>query len=160
VNKITAVTPELPKKNVERLIATIGTTRTQIAKRRSSRIALNTRVGLSGQDSQKSPFTMPAKATNLNRHGAAIHLSRQLAVGSIVLVRNTRGTQVSARVVALLATSQAISIYGIEFVEQDDAANSFWGITFPAIEGRAASAHGSEQTGVARRKRGIQPLHS
>jgi hypothetical protein len=103
---------------------------------------------------------MPAKATNLNRHGAAIHLSRQLAVGSIVLVRNTLGTQVSARVVALLATSQAISIYGIEFVEQDDAANSFWGITFPAIEGRAASAHGSEQTGVARRKRGIPPLHS
>jgi hypothetical protein len=160
VNKITAVTPELPRKNVERLIATLTTTRTQIAKRRSSRIALNTSVGLSGEDSQKSPFTMPAKATNLNRHGAAIHLPRQLAVGSVVRVRNTRGTQVSARVVALLAASQAISIYGIEFVEQDDAANSFWGITFPALEGRPACAHGSEQTGVARRKRGIPPLHS
>ena len=39
---------------------TIGTNRSQIAKRRSTRLALNTSVGLSGLDTQKIQFTMPA----------------------------------------------------------------------------------------------------
>lgn len=133
---------------------TIATNRAQIAKRRSTRIALNTAVGLSGLDTQKCPFTMPAKATNLNRYGAAIHLPRQLLVGSTVMVRNARGTQVSARVVAELAGSQGLSTYGIEFVEWDDTANSFWGITFPALGGPGASPQAAEQAGMARRKRG------
>ena len=137
---------------------TTTTNRTQIAKRRSSRIALNTSVGLSGMDPHKHPFTMPAKATNLNRYGAAVHLSRQLLVGSTVMVRNARGTQVSARVVAQLAASQGVSVYGIEFVERDDAANSFWGITFPALGG--ANAQAGEQSGVARRKRGMPSFQS
>src|SRR5579872_6575115 len=109
-------------------MATIPVTnRTQIAKRRSSRIALSAPVGLSGEDTQKCSFTMPAKATNLNRYGAAIHLQRDLLVGSTVSVRNKSGTQVSARVVAQLAVSQKISVYGVEFTEPD-LANGFWGI--------------------------------
>lgn len=138
---------------------TIATNRAQIAKRRSSRIALNTSVGLSGLDTQKNPFTMPAKATNLNRYGAAIHLPRQLSVGSTVVVRNARGTQISARVVAQLAVSQGLSAYGIEFVERDDTTNSFWGITFPALGGQGG-AQAAEQRGMARRKRGIPVLQS
>src|SRR5215469_16602121 len=59
-------------------------TRSQIAKRRSTRMPLSAQVGLSGEDSQKCPFTMPAKATSLNRYGAAIHIPRQLLVGSTV----------------------------------------------------------------------------
>jgi len=78
-------------------------------------MALSAPVGLSGEYSQKCPFTMPAKATNMNRYGAAIHLPRQLLVGSTVTVRNTRGTQLPARVVAQLAISQGVSAYGIEF---------------------------------------------
>jgi PilZ domain-containing protein len=139
---------------------TVTTSRAQIAKRRSSRIALNTSVGVSGHDSQKCPFTMPARATNLNRHGAAIHLPRQLLVATTVMVRNARGTQVSARVVAQLAASQAISIYGIEFLQPDDTTNSFWGIAFPTIEGRAAGAQATEQGGIARRRRGMPYLQS
>lgn len=138
---------------------TIATNRAQIAKRRSSRIALNTSVGLSGLDTQKNPFTMPAKATNLNRYGAAIHLPRQLSVGSTVVVRNAQGTQTSARVVAQLAVSQGLSAYGIEFVERDDTTNSFWGITFPALGGQGG-AQAAEQRGMARRKRGIPVLQS
>jgi hypothetical protein len=126
-----------PKGNIERPMSTLAPTRAQISKRRSSRIALNTSIGLSGHDRQKCPFTMPAKATNLNRHGAAIQLPRELLVGSTVMVRNARGTQVSARVVSQLAASQGISVYAIEFAEQDDAANNFWGITFPPIASRA-----------------------
>jgi PilZ domain-containing protein len=133
----------------------LATPRTQIAKRRSSRIALNTSIGLSGHDRQKCPFTMPAKATNLNRHGAAIQISRDLSVGSIIVVRNPRGTQVSARVVSQLTASQGVSEYAIEFVEQDDAANNFWGIAFPQLAGRVAIA---EQSGMARRRPGLSSL--
>jgi hypothetical protein len=90
-------------------------------------MALSAPVGLSGEDSQKCAFTMPAKATNLNRYGAAIHLPRQLLVGSTVNLRNSRGTQLSARVVALLAVSREVSAYGIEFIEPGDVSNGFWG---------------------------------
>jgi len=74
---------------------------------------------------------MPARATNLNKHGAAVQLSRDLAVGSVLLVRNQFGSQVPARVVAQLTASQGVSTYGIQFVEQDDKTNNFWGISFP-----------------------------
>ncbi len=129
-----------------------ATPRSQIAKRRSSRIALSASIGLSGHDGQKCPFTLPAKATNLNRHGAAIQVARDLLVGSIIVVRNPRGTQVSARVVSQLTASQGVSGYAIEFIEQD-AANNFWGIAFPQI----ASA---EQSGMARRRRGLSSLQN
>ncbi len=41
-------------------------------------MALSVRIELSGEDRQKCSFTMPAKANNLNRHGAAIQLNREL----------------------------------------------------------------------------------
>lgn len=106
--------------------------RIQASKRRSSRMALNASVGLSGEDSQKSPFTMPAKATNLNRHGAALHLCRDLAVGSVVTLKNQRGKQVAARIVSILAARAGTSTYGVEFVEQDENSQNFWGISFPS----------------------------
>jgi hypothetical protein len=123
-------------------------------------MALSIPVGLSGEDNQKSPFTMPAKATNLNRHGAAIHVTRQLLVGSIVSVRNTRGVKLSARVVARLMVSQGVSVYGIEFTEAGDAANGFWGISFPPLENRGATAQIADQTGLARRKHSTSTAHA
>ncbi len=95
-------------------------------------MALYAAIGLSGEDRQKCSFTMPARATNLNRHGAAVQLNRELLVDSVVLVRNKRGTEVSARIVAQLATVKGVSGYAIEFVEMDDKASNFWGITFPS----------------------------
>jgi hypothetical protein len=130
------------------------TSRIQIAKRRSSRIALSALVGLSGEDNQKCSFTTHAKATNLNRYGAAIHLPHQLSVGSTVKVRNQSGTQLSARVVAQLAGSQKVSVYGIEFTEPA-AANGFWGIIFPNLENRSATAQVADQAGRARRRLSI-----
>jgi len=94
-------------------------------------MALLASVGLSGEDRQKCSFTMPAKATKLNKHGAAIQLSRELLVGSVVSVSNQRGTELSARVVAQLAALQGVSTYAIEFVEQGERAETFWGIMFP-----------------------------
>ena len=95
-------------------------------------MGLSVSVGLSGEDRLKCAFTMPARATNLNQHGAAVQLTRDLAVGSVVQLRNKNGGQISARIVALLKTSQALSTYAIEFVEQDGGTTNFWGISFPS----------------------------
>ncbi|MGA8617611.1 MAG: hypothetical protein WB660_03700 [Candidatus Sulfotelmatobacter sp.] len=121
-------------------------------------MALSAPIGLSGEDRQKCSFTMPAKATNLNKHGAAIQLNRELLIGSTVVVRNKSGTQVSARVIAQLATLQGVPTYAIEFAEQDDRVKTFWGITFPSIESRGAAAQAAEQSGIVRRRRGIASL--
>ena len=118
-------------------------------------MALSAPVGLSGEDNQKCPFSMPAKATNLNRYGAAIHVPRTLLVGSTVNVRNKGGTQLSARVVAQLAVSQGVSAYGIEFMESGDVSNGFWGITFPPLENKGASAQVADQSGIARHRPSI-----
>lgn len=118
-------------------------------------MALSSSVGLSGEDHQKCPFTMPAKATNLNRHGAAIHVARQLSVGSVLTIRNMRGTQISARVVAKLAVSKGVSAYGMEFVASADVSNGFWGINFPQVENRVGVVQIADQAGIARRRLGI-----
>jgi len=94
-------------------------------------MALHASVGLSGEDRQKCSFTMQAKATKLNKHGAAVQLSRELPVGSVVSVNNRKGTKLSARIVAQLAAREGVSTYAIEFVEQDERAETFWGIIFP-----------------------------
>ena len=104
----------------------------QAGKRRTSRLLLSASVVLSGEDRLKCHFTMPARATNLNKHGAAVQLSRELLVGTVINLRNKRGTEVSARVVSQLSATQRTSSYGIELVEQDDRASGFWGISFPA----------------------------
>lgn len=74
---------------------------------------------------------MPARATKLNKHGAAVQLRRELQVGSLVSVNNKQGTQLLARVVAQLPALEGVSTYAIEFVEKDERAETFWGIVFP-----------------------------
>ena len=106
--------------------------RSQVAKRRSSRIALYAPVALNGEDRAKDSFSLTAKATNLNRHGAAVVVTRELLVGTTVVVRNERGTQIAARVVAQVSATEGKHTYGIEFVEESTRSNSFWGITFPS----------------------------
>ena len=104
----------------------------QALKRRSSRMALKARITLSGDDRTKCAFTMPAKATKLNRHGAAVQLNRELLIGSTVVLHNTRQVQLSARVVMLVsAQRQGVYTYGVEFLEADAAEKNFWGINFP-----------------------------
>jgi len=108
--------------------------RTQLLRRRSTRITLTTPIGISGEDRAKGSFAVSAKAINLSKHGAAVQLSRELLIGTTVLVRNKRGTQISARIVAQISAVQGgLHTYGIEFVEEDaNKLNNFWGIVFPA----------------------------
>jgi PilZ domain len=105
--------------------------RTQLLRRRSTRITLNTPIGISGDDCATGAFSVSGKAINLSKHGAAVQLNRQLPIGATVLVRNKRGTQISARIVSEIRAIQGgLHTYGIEFVQPD--AINFWGITFPA----------------------------
>jgi hypothetical protein len=106
---------------------TVTESQRQVLKRRSSRLALNARVKLSGHDREKCAFTMPARATNLNRHGAVIQLNRELLVGSTVVVQNISSTQAPARVVTLVSAIKGVYAYGVEFLE-DVAVKDFWGI--------------------------------
>jgi hypothetical protein len=105
--------------------------RLQLLKRRSSRMALNAKIGVSGEDRQKCSFTMPARATGLNRHGAAVQLNRELQIGSTVVIQNSRRNQASARVVTQVSDVGGVFTYGVEF-QEDDSVKNFWGITFPA----------------------------
>src|SRR5215471_348505 len=94
-------------------------------------MALNARITLSGHDRAKCAFTMPARATKLNKHGAAVELNRELSVGSTVVLQNNHKTQAPARVVAQVgAQRQGIYTYGVEFV--DARSRNFWGINFPS----------------------------
>jgi hypothetical protein len=113
-------------------MASAGAASSGTGKRRSSRIALHAAVGLSGQDRRNQAFSVSARATNLNQYGAAVRVSRELVAGTTVQVRNKRGTQVSARIVAQVSAAEGVHTYGIEFMEQGMKATGFWGITFPS----------------------------
>ena len=52
-------------------------------------------------------------------------------MGSVVSVNNKQGTEISARVVAQLAALEGVSTYAIEFVEQDERAETFSRNIFP-----------------------------
>jgi hypothetical protein len=109
----------------------LAVVRSVASKRRSNRMTLSAPVGLSGEDRQKATFTLPARATNLNRHGGAVQLNRELSVGTTVVIKNKQGHQLSARVVSLLKEVKGLRTYGIEFVDKDERAKGFWGISFP-----------------------------
>ena len=139
-------------------ISTVAVNRLQL-KRRSARLSLKALVRLAGQDHKRGPFTLlPARATGLNRHGAAIQVGRELLIGSILSVRHGRGgTETPARVVAQVKSGQDIFTYGVEFLESD-ATKDFWGIAFPSVESRGATGQVVEPSGIVRRRRGI-PSH-
>ena len=107
-----------------------GTVKTGPSNRRSSRMALNARITLSGHDPAKCPFTTPAQATKLNRYGAAIQLNRELLIGSTIVLRNTHHAQAPARVVTCVTALQGVYTYGVEFLEADAVKKNFWGIYF------------------------------
>jgi len=112
-------------------IASLNIPLNPASKRRSARMALSAAVGLSGEDAQKAAFSIKAKAVGLNRHGAAVQLNRELPIGSTVMVRNQRGTEVSARVVNQAPAVGGLRTFGIEFIEKDERSGQFWGISFP-----------------------------
>jgi len=134
--------------------------RASALKRRSPRISLNSSVAVSGEDRSKCSFTVGAKATNLNKHGGAIQVSRELLVGTTVVVRNKRGTQLSARVVSQINAEQGLLRYGIEFVEEDPRAANFWVSPFLPTASQQANRNGDTVRFVIDSNRREFPTHS
>jgi hypothetical protein len=98
--------------------------------RRSPRIALLIPINVIGQDLEKCAFSEAATATNLNLHGAAIHLNRQLIVGSVITISNRCGIESLARIVSQVGVVKGAFIYGIEFVQGRQP--NFLGVSFYA----------------------------
>jgi len=92
--------------------------------RRSPRTAVPIPINVIGQGLEKRAFSEAATATNLNLHGAAIHLNRQLIVGSVITISNRCGIESPARIVSQVAVVKGKFIYGIEFVQ--GANPTFW----------------------------------
>lgn len=99
-------------------------------RRRSPRISLLVPLEVSGKDVARSYFNVATTATNLNRYGATVHLNRDLAVESVIVLTNSRGSRTSARIVDQTLTRE-IYAYGVEFLEAEKT-KSFWGIRFPS----------------------------
>lgn len=102
------------------------------SRRRTRRMALIVPVEISGKDVARSSFSANATATNLNRHGAMIQSNRDLSLGSVLVVKNSRGARTSARVVSQTKSGD-IYAYGVEFLAAEKA-RDFWGINFPASQ--------------------------
>lgn len=102
----------------------------RLPRRRSPRLALLVPLEVSGKDVAQSCFNVVTTATNLNRYGATVHLNRDLAVESVIVLTNSRGTRTSARIVEQ-TVARDIYAYGVEFLEAENTKN-FWGIRFPS----------------------------
>jgi hypothetical protein len=87
-------------------------------------------VEISGKDVSRSSFSANATATNLNRHGAMLHLNRDLSLDSVLVIKNTRGARTSVHIVSQTKAGDLYA-YGVEFVEAENA-KEFWGINFPS----------------------------
>ena len=104
---------------------------TTAGRRRSKRIALIVPLEVSGKDANSSSFTTTTTATRLNRNGAALQLSHDLSVGSVLVVKNSRGARASARIVEQVVAGDEVYMYGVEFLDEADSITDFWGIVFP-----------------------------
>ena len=98
--------------------------------RRSPRITVVIQIKVDGQDLQKRAFSETATATNLNLHGAAIQLNRQLLVGSVITITNRNGIKTSARIVREVGVTEGAFRYGVEFVQERQP--NFLGVSFYA----------------------------
>jgi len=106
-------------------------------RRRSPRISLLVPLEVSGKDVARSCFNIVTTATNLNRYGATVHLNRDLALESVIVLTNSRGTRTSARIVDQ-TLARDIYAYGVEFLEAKKT-NDFWGIQFAPHAQESAS---------------------
>jgi len=115
-------------------------------KRRSQRIKLSIPLRIHGTDGAGQPYECEARTVDLNRHGARIRISRPLAGGETIHVRNVVNRReadfrVAGPVSPLTKEGGVFGVlgpvsedpakrrgYGIECL---DTTLNFWGITFP-----------------------------
>lgn len=91
-------------------------------------------VEISGKDVARSSFSAVTTATNLNAHGAMLHLNRDLSLDSVLVIKDAHGVRTSVRVVSQTNVADSYA-YGLEFIEAENA-KDFWGIKFPSPQAR------------------------
>jgi hypothetical protein len=104
---------------------------TTAATRRSTRLYLSLPIVIHGKDAQQQAFREDARTLIVNRHGARLITSQQLAVGAEVLIENpAMGRMVRANVVWVSAKqdSSGRREAGIQLAESQN----IWGIEFPS----------------------------
>jgi hypothetical protein len=115
-------------------------------KRRSQKVKLSIPLRIHGTDGAGRPYECEARTVDLNRHGARIRISRLLAAGETIRVRNVSNRReadfrVAGPVSPLTKEGGVFGVlgpvsedpakrrsYGIECL---DTSMNFWGITFP-----------------------------
>ena len=96
-------------------------------------MALKARITMSGDDCTSGAFTLPAKATKLNRHGAAIQLNRELFDWfEHATCYKTLATFNSRPVVTRLAHNVGSYVWS-RASRSRGCRKKFWGITFPPL---------------------------
>jgi hypothetical protein len=100
--------------------------------RRSPRILLSIRVGVSGTDEDGRPFETSGRTVTVNRHGGCIRISHPLNSGqTICIVNEETGEQEQFRVIDPVAPPlDQLGDWGIECV---NAEKNIWNIEFPPL---------------------------
>jgi len=100
-----------------------------VAKRRSRRIKLTTRVTISPAESATDFPPIEVTATNLNQHGGLLRSEHPLVMQSHVRLTNQQGKSAIAKVVTEIRPHKTHRQYGVEFIHSNSGA-FFWGISF------------------------------
>ncbi|MGA3323774.1 MAG: hypothetical protein ABSF45_04830 [Terriglobia bacterium] len=98
--------------------------------RRSTRLSISIPIVIHGKDAQQKAFKEKTHTLIVNKHGAKLATSHQLAVGTQILIENpTMGSAGEANIVWVSAkrSSQGLHEVGVQLVE----AQNIWGLEFP-----------------------------
>ena len=100
--------------------------------RRSSRIAKEIPIVLSGSDTEGKQFSETTKTIMLSQHGASILSKHKLIPEQEIFVLAVAANQeIEARVCGQIGERQDGHIYGLAFL---DPSSDFWGVEFPPSE--------------------------
>ncbi|HKQ88465.1 MAG TPA: PilZ domain-containing protein [Candidatus Acidoferrales bacterium] len=104
------------------------------APRRSDRVSIRLLLTVSGTDIEGKEFSEPASTMLINRHGAVILLTRDVAAEQRVLIQRRAPSetqrQAHARIVGQFGKQNDDFVYGIEIA---DEGVDLWGVEFPPI---------------------------
>ena len=98
--------------------------------RRSTRLSISIPIVIHGKDAHQKTFKEKTHTLIVNKHGAKLVTSHQLAIGMQILIENpSMGSSGKANVVWVTAksNSQGLHEVGVQLVE----AQNIWGLEFP-----------------------------
>lgn len=115
----------------------------ETSQRRSQRVMLSTWVVVTGDSTDKKPFSEQTQTAVVSAHGAMVTLHAKVAIGQSLKLRNAKTEEEVACRVAYISPHQSQKReVGIDFME---ARPLFWHISFPPTDwsNRNAEAKGN-----------------